>query len=115
MVRQFVGAVGRASLLIPVVALFACSDLSPTDTNGTTNPPQTPTPELRRELELTSNCYDWPAQEFSPANHVQDNRTSVVEGDQAIDFTLKDTDGVEYRLSQLLRTRPVLIVFGSFT
>ncbi|UCC82218.1 MAG: hypothetical protein JSW46_14675 [Gemmatimonadota bacterium] len=96
-------------------AALACSGSSPTDTGGTTNPPETPTLELRRELELTSDCYNWPAQEFSAANHVGDTRTSVIEGDQAIDFTLKDTDGVEYRLSELLRTRPVLIVFGSFT
>jgi cytochrome oxidase Cu insertion factor (SCO1/SenC/PrrC family) len=96
-------------------AAFACSDSAPTDAGGTSNPPATPTPALRRELELTSNCFNWPAQEFSVVNHVDDNETSVTEGDQAIDFTLKDTEGVEYRLSQLLRTKPVLIVFGSFT
>jgi hypothetical protein len=115
MARQFAGSAGRSPLLVSVVALLACSDSSPTDSNGTINPPGSPTPELRREMELTSNCYNWPAQEFSSANYVEDTRTSVIEGDRAIEFTLKDTDGVEYRLSELLRTRPVLIVFGSFT
>jgi hypothetical protein len=93
---------------------LACGDSSPTDTEDP-GPPETPNVELRRELELTSNCHNWPAQEFSATNHVERTRTSVIQGDHAIDFTLKDTDGVEYRLSELLRTRPVLIVFGAFT
>lgn len=115
MAQPFANTAGRALFLISVVALLACADSSPTDTENTAGPPGPPTPELRRELELTSNCYNWPAQEFSATDYVERTRTSVVEGQQAIDFTLKDTDRVEYRLSQLLRTRPVLIVFGSFT
>ncbi|MGD2216805.1 MAG: hypothetical protein PVJ64_08610 [Gemmatimonadales bacterium] len=114
MAKPFAKAIQRT--LVPTVAvqLLACSVSSPTDNDGTSNPPQTPTPELRRELELTSNCYNWPVQEFSAVNHAEET-TSVSEGQQAIDFTLKDTEGVEYRLSELLRSRPVLIVFGSFT
>ena len=115
MAHPVTSTAGRTLLPVSVVTLLACADSSPTDTDNNSGPPGPPTLELRRELELTSNCYDWPAQEFSFANHLQDNRTSVTEGDQAIDFTLKDTNGVEYRLSQLLQTRPVLMVFGSFT
>ena len=108
-------AVTRNAIFTLLLPLLACAEAAPTDSGGTTDPPENPTVELRRELELTSNCYNWPTQEFSSINHAANTRTSVTEGDQAIDFTLKDTDGVEYRLSQLLRTRPVLIVFGSFT
>jgi cytochrome oxidase Cu insertion factor (SCO1/SenC/PrrC family) len=115
MAHPFANTARRALLLISVVSLLGCADSSPTDTEDTAGPPETPTVELRREPELTSNCHNWPAQEFSATNYVERTRTSVIEGDHAIDFTLKDTDGVEYRLSQLLRTRPVLIVFGAFT
>jgi hypothetical protein len=112
--NRFAHRISHLLLALFVSGALACGDSSPTDTQNP-GPPESPTIDLRRELELTSNCYDWPAQEFSAANHAEATRASVVEGDQAIDFTLKDTDGVEYRLSELLRTRPVLIVFGSFT
>jgi len=36
-------------------------------------------------------------------------------GDTAVDFTLRDTGGVEHTLSDLLEEKPVVIVFGSFT
>lgn len=36
-------------------------------------------------------------------------------GDQAEDFTLKDIHGIEYTLSQLVKQKPVVLVFGSFT
>jgi len=36
-------------------------------------------------------------------------------GEKAIDFTLKDVTGDEYRLSQLLADKPVMMVFGSCT
>jgi len=36
-------------------------------------------------------------------------------GEKAIDFTLKDITGSEYKLSQLLVEKPVMMVFGSCT
>lgn len=36
-------------------------------------------------------------------------------GDQAEDFTLKDIHGTEHALSQLVKEKPVVLVFGSFT
>jgi hypothetical protein len=64
---------------------------------------------------LIDNCYNWPAEEFSPSNNVGGLSTGVSEGQQAIDFTLKDVDGTEHTLSTLLETKPVLLVFGSYT
>lgn len=37
------------------------------------------------------------------------------EGDQAIEFALKDVEGNSYVLSELLREKPVVLIFGSFT
>ena len=36
-------------------------------------------------------------------------------GETAVNFTLKDINGGELRLSQLLAEKPVLVIFGSFT
>ena len=36
-------------------------------------------------------------------------------GDRAIDFTLMDIHGEAYKLSGLLKTRPVLMIFGADT
>jgi len=65
-------------------------------------------------VQLQSGCFGWPAAEFSPANSAG-VATFLRAGQQAVDFTLRDTSGVAVRLSDLLRTRPVLLVHGSFT
>ena len=70
---------------------------------------------MRPESELTSNCYNWPSQPFTPQNHVAAVRAALDEGEDAIEFTLKDPDGVEYKLSELLETKPVYLVFGAYT
>jgi len=41
--------------------------------------------------------------------------SSVRTGKTAVDFTLKDTRGLEYTLSALLIEKPVVMVFGSYT
>jgi len=63
--------------------------------------------------ELESNCYNWPENEFSSTNHA--TVSTISQGSQAIDFTLRDPGGESYTLSSLLDTKPVLMVFGSFT
>jgi cytochrome oxidase Cu insertion factor (SCO1/SenC/PrrC family) len=64
--------------------------------------------------ELESSCFNWPSQEFSPTNKAKP-KLAFSAGDTAVDFTLQDTDGHAYNLYTLLKTKPVLIVFGSFT
>jgi PKD repeat protein len=71
-------------------------------------------PGLRPETDLTHNLCNWPADEFSPANHVS-VQIAIAVGDYAIDFTLKDPRGVDYNLGVLLQTKPVLLIFGSCT
>ncbi len=36
-------------------------------------------------------------------------------GDKAVDFTLKDLQGTQFTLSQLLKDKPVVMVSGSYT
>lgn len=79
----------------------------------TGEPTGTPTPGPI-ESGLVSNCYDWPAREFSPANRA-DLQVAFAPGDTAMDFTLRDADGHTYSLYSLLETKPVLIVFGAYT
>jgi len=77
-----------------------------TDTDAGDNPHLSST--------LTHGCFDWPNTAFSSGNSAT-VRTFVNEGTPAIEFTLTDVDGTPFTLSSLLRTRPVLLVFGSFT
>ena len=69
---------------------------------------------LRAETELTTACYDWPVEELSLPDAVE-YAMQFEAGDPAIDFTLRDVTGATHRLSGLLETRPVLLVFGAFT
>jgi hypothetical protein len=64
--------------------------------------------------ELESNCFNWPAEEFTPENGAG-LTTALAKGSTAIDFTLKTPSGDSYTLSSLLGTKPVLLVFGAFT
>ena len=63
--------------------------------------------------ELESNCYNWPGEEFSTTNRA--TISTIEQGSRAIDFTLNDPGGEKHTLSFLLNTKPVLMVFGSFT
>jgi cytochrome oxidase Cu insertion factor (SCO1/SenC/PrrC family) len=58
---------------------------------------------------LTRNCPSGPtsAQGFDNAG--------LKVGEKAVNFTLRDVYGKEYRLSSLLVEKPVILIFGSFT
>jgi cytochrome oxidase Cu insertion factor (SCO1/SenC/PrrC family) len=43
------------------------------------------------------------------------DKTGLAVGAKAINFTLKDTNGTEVRLSHLLAEKPVIMIFGSFS
>lgn len=75
---------------------------------GTTN-------TLLPDSALVSGCYNWPDQSSSQDNNTGGLRISVKAGEPAIDFTLKDINGKSHTLSALLETKPVLMVFGSYT
>ncbi len=86
----------------------------------TTNPNETDSPQgttltLMPESSLTPGCVNWPAENFSLSNRAGQLSTGVKTGDTAIEFTLKDIEGTSYSLSSLLETKPVLLVFGSYT
>ncbi len=70
---------------------------------------------LEPESTLVSGCFGWPQQEFSPTNNTGGVEVSVSVGEHAVEFTLKDPGGSSHTLSELLATRPVLLVFGGFT
>ncbi len=77
--------------------------------------PQGTTLTLLPESSLTPGCVNWPAENFSLSNRAGQLSTGVETGDTAIEFTLKDIEGTSYSLSSLLETKPVLLVFGSYT
>ncbi len=43
------------------------------------------------------------------------SRVGIAQAQMAVDFTLKDTEGVSHTLSDLLSEKPVVLIIGSFT
>ena len=74
-----------------------------------------PWPEnLETDDHLVEGLFGWPETPFSRGN------SATIEifrhtGNAAVDFTLRNMDGDPVRLADLLRTRPVLLVPGSYT
>jgi len=88
----------------------------PPTTSTTSSPNSSTSTTIEPDDRLESNCYNWPEQDFSPTNCVGESLTTALdEGELAVDFTLKDTSAKSYTLTSLLTTKPVLLVFGSFT
>ncbi len=107
-----------ATVIAAILAIAAGMELVSCDRSGT--PPLLPgdgrdaASALLPESDLSTGCYGWPEQDFSPDNHAVIGVLGHV-GDPAVDFTLLDIDGTPHRLSELLESRPVLLVLGSYT
>ena len=63
--------------------------------------------------DLVSNCGNWPEEPWAPDNQVA--RGLLAAGAAAVDFTLRDVSGAPHTLSDLLATRPVLLLLGAYT
>lgn len=101
-------------LLLLVCGLNAVSLGCSASKNPADNEPG-PTITLLPDSALVSGCYNWPDQLFTPENNTGSLEISVAAEEPAIDFTLKDLTGASHTLSTLLETKPVLMVFGSYT
>lgn len=75
------------------------------------------TATLLPSSKLVSDCYHWPAEQFTPWNHAPIPDVLVINsGDSAVDFTLLNANNTgNYTLSTLLQTKPVLLHMGSYT
>eukprot|EP00904_Undaria_pinnatifida_P008240 jgi/Undpi1/4546/HiC_scaffold_18.g07900.m1 len=79
--------------------------------------------ELRPQSELTSNCFNFPEDDFDRANciaAINDGNTPYLPmsvGDDAIDFTLHDLDGEAWNLGETLEATemPVVMIWGMLT
>jgi len=58
--------------------------------------------ELKRNCQITQGSGNF-------------NQTGLAVGEIAVNFTLRDINGSEFRLSQFLAEKPVMMIFGSFT
>jgi len=90
------------------------SQTPPEPTNTVTNGPEptaqviTPTAPQIFSPELTGN--------LKYGCTKKDPKTpSPKEGELAVNFSLRDVNGVEYTLSEMLSEKPVYMIFGSFT
>ncbi len=111
---SIMGVSRYVGLLLLVCGLNAVSLGCSASKNLTDNEPG-PTNTLLPDSALVSGCYNWPDQPFTPESNTGDLRIPVAAGEPAIDFTLKDLTGASHTLSTLLETKPVLMVFGSYT
>ncbi len=95
-----------AFLILLSIPATGCNDES-----GITHPASR---DVALSQDLQSNCYSWPEHEFSPQN-VAALEAALPTGSAAVEFSLEDLDGNVTRLSTLLKSKPVLLVLGSFT
>lgn len=107
---------------ISILLIAACSPVSaPTSTpQGDTEPEvSTPTPppqsDTKSEGLVLSGALSRDCQSGESPVRGDFGNAGLKIGQTAVDFTLKDTHGTEFRLSQLLAEKPVMMVFGSFT
>lgn len=78
--------------------------------------------DLRPASDMTQNCYEFPAKNFNRENCIKcEYGTSpqtggVLDvGDKAFDFTLYDLDGTAHTLSDMLESKPVVLLWGMWT
>ncbi len=69
---------------------------------------------------LNSSCYSFPTTDYGYFNNIKyqygaSPTIQLTEGMNAIDFTLSDPKGKEYTLSTLLKSKPVLMIWGHYT
>jgi len=78
----------------------------PTETNAPSR--------LLPSSELQAYCLPWLDENPPPSSSIR-LENGIMEGDPAVDFSLKDVQGETHRLSDLLEIKPVLIIFGGYT
>ncbi len=105
----------------PEVGLAAPIEATPTtdvEEQSTPIPPEPaatmPQSQLLPSSELQSYCLPWLDETFSPSNSIR-LENGIMKGDSAVDFSLKDVHGETNRLSDLLETKPVLLILGGYT
>jgi hypothetical protein len=78
-------------------------------------PATTITPsQLLPSSELQSYCVPWLEETPSPSSSIR-LENGIKEGDSAVDFSLKDIYGETHHLSDLLESKPVMLILGGYT
>jgi len=103
----------RAGITISIVLSVLAAGAGCDDSPEVVGPPD-PDPDPLLSLDLQSNCYGWPAEEFSPDN-VAALRAALPAGSKAVEFGVRDGEGNLVQLSTLLESKPVVLVLGTFT
>ena len=105
--------VALSALVALMLFLAGCGQTPSPSPSPTPTPTETPTPtpspdngEPVLSEAIIGNC---------TADSFASDKTGLAVGTQAINFTLKQVDGTEVRLSKLLAERPVVLIFSSYT
>ena len=112
------------AILVLILALLfgACAPTAPAPVPQTPDapspvsptPPAAPTPATEEEV-LEEPALPGTLKRDCPPRSVAFENAGLQIGGKAVNFTLKDINGEEFRLSRLLAEKPVMMVFGSFT
>ncbi|CAM9701828.1 unnamed protein product [Ectocarpus sp. 4 AP-2014] len=114
---------GRGLPLLPLLLVLLLVHMSsPRDQGGWGLIPGA-NAELRPESDLTSNCFDFPANNFDRENSIKAVNGGnapylpLTVGGDAVDFTLHDLEGRRWNLGETLERTglPVVMVWGMFT
>ena len=75
---------------------------------------------LRPTSDLIGKCFDFPGQNFNHENNIQskypnDPAHFVDSSEAAVDFKLVTLDGDKVSLSELLKEKPVALIYGMYT
>lgn len=77
---------------------------------------------LRPESELTHNCYNFPSTSFNRKNSIKatygaspHTAGGLEVGDKAFDFTLSTLENKQVNLANLIKLKPVLLLWGMYT
>ncbi|MFV1948743.1 MAG: hypothetical protein ACC633_02285 [Anaerolineales bacterium] len=86
----------------------------PAPTNTVTNGPE-PTAQVMTPTGSQTFSPDLADNLKSGCTKKDPKTSSPKEGELAVEFSLRDVNGVEYTLSEMLSEKPVYMIFGSFT
>jgi hypothetical protein len=126
---------GMVTVLLPVLLLIiACAGSPEPAPSAPPVPPAAPAPpevtQPPKPATISEPAPGRPAGTGSGEPPLSDNlkrngritqgdggfdNTGLAIGETAVNFTLKDIHGADFRLSHLLAEKPVVLVFGSFT
>ena len=102
-------------LSLLVLPTLACSPSTPSPISPSPTAHPTPPSSLKPEEPSPSAALEESCRAIQTPSQGNFDQVGLRVGETAVDFTLRDIHGTEFRLSRLQEEKPVMMVFRSFT